>query len=153
MELASSIYACTTCSSVFPALQANAANGGATGITASPSTKARPLTFPGVLFHPCLTRSLDDGSRPVSDYDRLPDGFRRTEWSCASIVFDRRASEVAGAVISASRLNQGRARAADMDNVDPSLVCQLCPRAPLPNRRLSWREAVRSTYISIMSVN
>ena len=118
--------------------------------TKSRSPHTRPLWFPRVLGHRCLTkprgRDLSDAATNLSVLI-----CHRQRWSCDSVItVDQEACEAAVAIIKACEMDPRTATVDDMDQLDARLECLKCL---VPNAEenfhiaFGWRSAVRATFI------
>ncbi|KDR85510.1 hypothetical protein GALMADRAFT_234422 [Galerina marginata CBS 339.88] len=99
-----------------------------------PPSMSKPLFYPQVLGHHCLTlTSTDFSDWAPSDPSKAfshGDEMERSPWSCSLLTFDAYGSTKAEEVIRLCGLDPMKATAEDMDNLDLALACRLCPRDP-----------------------
>jgi hypothetical protein len=99
---------------------------GILGISQGSAAK-KPLFYPHVMGHQCLTRKVDfscDRFDPSIFLDQLD--RTRTSWSCKKLRISKRAKTMMEAIVERCGLEPLFATANDMDNQDTLLGCPLC---------------------------
>jgi hypothetical protein len=148
IQLACTVFACIPCEDIqgfdplfpdyFIVLSSNPP-------TMSRSLQTRPLWFPRVLGHRCLTKPrrcglADDATR----LDTLP--CHRQRWFCGRVIkVHQEACEAAVAIIEACEMDPSIATVDDMDQLDARLECLAClvPNVEDPSHIVfGWRSAV-----------
>ena len=152
MTLAKTVYKCTECCNGsefcfdFSFLTTSFANLFSELPLHSKSPQCKPLWYPRVLGHRCMTKPTGfrlSTDRSI-DLDILP--WRRRKWTCNLIDIDEDASEAAEGVIAACGLDPTVATADDMDELDARLECLQCSTDEDNPCHvvLGWRSAVSS---------
>jgi hypothetical protein len=110
--------------------------------------RTRPLWFPRVLGHRCLTKQRRRGSTDSTTRLYML-GCHRQRWSCDSTIeLDQEACEAAVAIVEACWMDPSIATVDDMDQLDERLECLTCLVPGVEDqfhRIFGWRSAVRST--------
>jgi len=92
----------------------------------------RPLFYPQVMGHACLSRGMctydfwesrkkSDPSTELADSD-----YARKKWGCLKIFVDKRASDVAAQIVELAGLDPITATSDDMDNLGLRFICPKC---------------------------
>lgn len=147
MKLATTIFRCSTCSSSNPFLF----DGGSSSSDDSsvPSRQLKPLFYPEVLGHRCLTRSSDplwSWESRVEPIQRLDNSPRtRKKWTARSLRLDPPMKKMVEAVLQAVDMDPAITTPKDMDNLGAWFACLKCaiPRsAGAQTKAYGWRDAV-----------
>ncbi|KZT19471.1 hypothetical protein NEOLEDRAFT_1142039 [Neolentinus lepideus HHB14362 ss-1] len=122
------------------------------------------LWYPQILYHKCNTLTAVQGKeRAATEQDvmlRVAIGYcgyselaRRQKWSCSTLSLDVKASNIVANIVMACGLNPKETTAAEMDKLDPRIVCLKCTYGhECDGERLvqvrTWRNAVRLIYFN-----
>lgn len=113
---------------------------------------SRPLFFPKVLGHSCLTkrnvctditrrRKSDDISKSMEYL-----GTVRRKWSCRELLLDKSTGNIVKRIVEACMLDPKTTTACEMDTLDPRLACLSCADIKdadsLDADTFGWRSAV-----------
>ncbi|PFH48407.1 hypothetical protein AMATHDRAFT_5842 [Amanita thiersii Skay4041] len=142
LQLATTIFCCREC-------------GLNSLISYFDSPSSRPLFFPEILQHPCLTRQCDFGFPTYAVFDpskALRDSPRtRTSWNAHALILNRRLKNMAERIVLSSGLDPKVATAADLDAQNLYYACLDCIDISMISVAdgmgmtpvFMWREAVR----------
>jgi hypothetical protein len=157
IQLASTVFTCIPCGYVqgfeddlftmFPLIPDLPSNLP----TTSRPLQTRPLWFPRVFGHRCLTKPRGHG---IAGNTMILHGLAcyRQRWSCGSVIkVDKKTCEAAVAIIEACEMDPRIATVDDMDLLDVRLECLAClvlNEEDPSHIVFGWRSAVRPTFIT-----
>ncbi|KAJ7459071.1 hypothetical protein B0H11DRAFT_2060302 [Mycena galericulata] len=124
LKLATSVYRCLSCDD--DDLKASLRRG-----LRQFELPCRPLYYPRVLSHPCLTLPPDYGQRLL-----FKENFRDTAWRSHVLAVDKHTAGIVEKVVTACGLDPAKTTAEDMDAADTRLACLACAKRGPPELSL-----------------
>jgi hypothetical protein len=116
------------------------------------SKSIKPLFYPSVLGHRCLTKPKVWRQRTTNDpsvmFEILPS--YRQQWSCDYLAVDKPTGRIVQHLVEVAGLDPSTTTASDLDQLDPRFACLLCVRRDEEDLDMGWttisgwRAAVRA---------
>lgn len=135
MKLAATVYSCKTCTHRAEYgydFESDDTDTPFYSFSRSQYGFDRPLFYPQVMGHACLSRRMCaydfwEGRKKADPSTELADSdSARKKWGCSKIFVDKRASEVAAQIVELAGLDPTTATSDDMDKLGLRFICPKC---------------------------